>query len=188
MEKLEQRNQVLAGLKKMEPGDYQERSRKIRSRLIEDPAFKAAKTVGLTISAFPEVDTALLIEYCWEIGKRVAVPKCNPLTKAMDFYLIDHFGQLETVYMKLKEPKVEETIYVSPEDIDLMIVPGVVYSPEGYRIGFGGGYYDRYLAGYRGQTRALAFDQQIAKSVPIEVHDVPVAGIYTESKTIETGR
>lgn len=185
MEKKLQRNQILASLKKMGKSDYQEKSQAIRSRLMQDPAFKAAKTIGLTIAAFPEVDTIPLIEFCWKNGKRVAVPKCNPLTHTMDFYEIHHFGQLETVYMKLKEPKVAETAYVSPEEIDLMVVPGVVYSPEGYRIGFGGGYYDRYLASYPGVTRSLAFAEQISDSVPVEVHDVPVAGIHTESAFID---
>jgi 5-formyltetrahydrofolate cyclo-ligase len=188
MEKVAMRNELLAELKKMDKSEYREKSQKIRSRLMEDSAFQAAKTVGLTIASFPEVDTVPLIEFCWENGKRVAVPKCNPLTHTMDFYEITSFDQLETVYMKLKEPKVAETDYVSPESIDLMVVPGVVYSREGYRIGFGGGYYDRYLASYPGVTRSLAFAEQIADSVPIEVHDVPVSGIHTESAYIEAGK
>lgn len=188
MEKVQQRKHILDQLKKMDKDSYQEKSEAVRSRLIADPAFKSAKTIGVTIAAFPEVDTIPLIEYCWQNGKRVAAPKCNPLTHTMDFYEFENFDQLETVYMKLKEPKISETTLVSPEQIDLMIVPGVVFSREGYRIGFGGGYYDRYLAGYPGITRSLAFDLQIANFVPIEVHDVPVSGIYTESVFIGTGR
>jgi 5-formyltetrahydrofolate cyclo-ligase len=185
MEKITKRKAVLAELQKMDEKDYQKKSRAIRSRLMEDPAFQEAATIGVTIASFPEVDTIPLIEFCWKNGKRIAAPKCNPLTHTMDFYEIKDFGQLETVYMKLKEPKVAETKYVSPEQIDLMIVPGVVFSPSGFRIGFGGGYYDRYLASYPGITRSLAFDVQISDSVPIEVHDVPVAGIHTESVYID---
>ncbi|MDN7240473.1 5-formyltetrahydrofolate cyclo-ligase [Planococcus sp. N028] len=188
MEKVQQRNEVLTQLKEMNEHTYQEKSRTILSRLMEDPAFEAAGTIGVTIAAFPEVDTIPLIEFCWENGKQVAVPKCNPSTYTMDFYVIENFNQLETVYMKLKEPIVTETIHASPEQIDLMIVPGVVFSRSGYRIGFGGGYYDRYLTSFPGVTRSLAFDLQIADSVPIEVHDIPVAGIHTESGFIETGR
>ncbi|PSL41176.1 5-formyltetrahydrofolate cyclo-ligase [Planomicrobium soli] len=188
MEKVQQRKNVLDQLKKMDNSTYREKSEAVRSRLMADPAFMAAKTIGVTIAAFPEVDTLPLIEYCWQNGKRVAAPKCNPLTRTMDFYEFESFDQLETVYMKLKEPKISETIHVSPEHIDLLIVPGVVFSREGYRIGFGGGYYDRYLANYFGITRSLAFDLQIANSVPIEVHDLPVSGIHTETVFIGTGR
>lgn len=188
MKKTQQRKDILNQLKKMDKSDYDEKSMAIRRRLMADPAFEAANTIGVTIAAFPEVDTIPLIEYCWQIGKRIVVPKCNPLIHTMDFYGIENFGQLETVYMKLKEPKITETEYISPELIDLMIVPGVVFSRQGYRIGFGGGYFDRYLANYPGITRSLAFDMQIADSVPVEVHDVPVAGIYTESTFIAIGR
>lgn len=181
MEKVQQRKYILEQMKKMDKAVHQEKSAAIRSRLLEDPAFKAADTIGITISAFPEVDTVPVIEHCWKNGKRIAVPKCNPLTRTMDFYEIVNFDQLETVYMKLKEPKVSETAYLAPEQIDMMLVPGVVFSRSGYRIGFGGGYYDRYLSNYPGVTRSLAFDMQIADSVPVEVHDVPVEGIYTES-------
>ncbi|TWT09129.1 5-formyltetrahydrofolate cyclo-ligase [Planomicrobium sp. CPCC 101079] len=181
MEKVQQRKLVLDQMKKMDKDIYREKSEKIRGCLLEDPAFKAAKTIGVTIAAFPEVDTLPLIEYAWQNGKRVAVPKCDPLTRTMDFYEIVNFDQLERVYMNLKEPKVSETTYLGPEQIDMMIVPGVVFSRSGYRIGFGGGYYDRYLSNYAGVTRSLAFDLQIVDSVPVEVHDVPVEGIYTES-------
>ncbi|MGI2326581.1 5-formyltetrahydrofolate cyclo-ligase [Planococcus sp. YIM B11945] len=186
MDKVTSRKRVLAHLTKMDRTEHAQKSAAILTSLLGDPAFQNAKTIGVTVSAFPEVDTLALIEHCWNIGKKVAVPKCEPLTHAMDFYAIDHFGQLETVYMKLKEPKISETEYVSANDIDLMVVPGVVYSETGYRIGFGGGYFDRYLVSFNGETRSLAFDVQLEKSVPVEVHDVPVKGIHTESVYIDT--
>lgn len=97
----------------------------------------------------------------------------------MFFYAIENFGQLENVYMNLREPIVEETQLVVAEQIDIMIVPGVVFDKKGFRIGFGGGYYDRYLERYNGVTISLAFDTQIVNSVPIEPHDLPVDIIIT---------
>ncbi|RNF41052.1 5-formyltetrahydrofolate cyclo-ligase [Planococcus salinus] len=180
------RKTVLNTMKQLDKQAHQTKSQAIHRRLLQDHAFVDASTVALTISAFPEVDTLGLITECWNAGKQVAVPKCIPGSRGMDFYVLETFEQLEVVYMQLKEPKVEETMYVGPEHIDLMIVPGVVFSPAGYRIGFGGGYYDRYLAKYKGPTRSLAFDLQLAERIPVEDHDIPVDGIHTESRFIDT--
>lgn len=186
MDKRTQRKQVLSLLQEMTATEYKQKSAIIVDRLLEDPAFLAAKTIGMTISAFPEVATRNLIEKCWATGKRVVVPKCHRASRTMDFRAIEHINQLEVVYMNLQEPIVSKTIYIEPGDIDLLIVPGVVFSKEGFRIGFGGGYYDRFLAGFSGATRSLAFDCQIAESIPVEAHDLPVQGIFTESNFINT--
>lgn len=181
MEKSLHRKTVISELKKMSTQEYDQKSQSICLNLMQDPAFQQARTIGLTVSAFPEVDTAGLIRKCWEMGKQVVVPKCEPVTRAMAFYAIESFDQLETVYMKLQEPKVEETVLVPKDEIDLLIVPGVVFARTGYRIGFGGGYYDRFLMDYTGATRSLAFDVQLADSIVVELFDLPVQGIYTES-------
>lgn len=186
MDKVMQRKSILALLNKMTLEQYKSKSDAIISLLVKDPAFLEANTVGVTLSAFPEVDTSGLLEACWATGKSIAVPKCYPATRSMDFRLIENLDQLEVVYMKLKEPIVNKTPYIKPNAIDLLIVPGVVFSKQGFRIGFGGGYYDRFLANYGGITRSLAFDCQIAESIPVESHDLPVQGIYTESGYIQT--
>lgn len=185
LEKIQLRKKILQNLSGMTADEYQLKSAKIRGSLMKDPAFIDARTIGLTISAPPEVDTIELIETCWSLGKNVAVPKCTPESRRMDFYVLENFNQLETVYMKLREPKTEETRFAAPGEIDLMIVPGVVYSRDGYRIGFGGGYFDRYLTRYTGATRSLAFKGQICESVPIEAHDIPVEGIHTEEAYLD---
>ena len=112
---------------------------------------KIAANIGVTISRFPEVDTQPIIEAAWKWENKIAVPKCIRETKEMDFRLLTSFDELETVYMDLLEPIVEQTESMGKEEIDLQIVPGVVFSNEGYRIGFGGGYYDRYLKDYKGR-------------------------------------
>lgn len=188
MEKPIQRKEMIEQLKAMDLTEHQRKSDAIVRHLLEDPEFRKADTVGVTISAFPEVDTKQLIEFCWDAGKRTAVPRCNAQTREMTFRIITDFSQLETVYMKLREPAIELTEKVEPEEIDLLIVPGVVFSPDGYRIGFGGGYYDRYLTRFSGPTRSLAFDMQLAAAVPVEEHDLPVQLIYTETGSRDTGQ
>ena len=146
--------------------------------------FRSAHTIGITISRYPEVDTLPLIEAAWKAGKRIAVPKCINATREMDFRLITTFDSLETVYIDLLEPIIDQTTHVPKDEIDLQIVPGVVFSDEGYRIGFGGGYYDRYMSKYKGEALSLAFLCQTSHVVPVEPHDVPVSKIITEERVI----
>ncbi|CAM3122232.1 5-formyltetrahydrofolate cyclo-ligase [Filibacter tadaridae] len=176
------RTKILNQLKTMDSSQYQRLSQKIANQVIESDEFRESSTIGLTISKFPEVDTRPIIEAAWKNGKRVCVPKCNNDTRAMDFRTISSYDNLETVYMGLLEPIITETESVGKGNIDLQIVPGVVFSPEGYRIGFGGGYYDRYLPGFKGKILALAFEFQTGhKNVPKEMHDIPLGLIITEN-------
>lgn len=179
------RKSVLMKLKNLSADDYRAMSERIYIRLIETSDFKKANTVALTISRKTEVDTRKIIEICWEIGKKVVVPKCNPKTKTMDFREISSFNQLETVYLDLQEPDPLKTTSIEAKEIDLLIVPGVVFSDEGYRIGYGGGYYDRFLVIYTGVTASLAFNMQLVSQIPVEVHDLPVDRIITEERVIE---
>ena len=188
MDKSSQRKEMTSLLKTMDLEEHRQKSDEIIDFLMDDPVFQAADVIGTTISAFPEVDTRKLLEKCWQAGKKTAVPKCDPDTRAMTFRLVDDPAQLETVYMKLKEPIIELTEEVHPEQIDLLIVPGVVFSTDGFRIGFGGGYYDRYLTRYKGPTRSLAFASQLVDAVPVEAHDLPVERICTENGCLDTGQ
>lgn len=175
---------MLALMNSMDRDEHKRLSLKIVNQLIQTAEFHHAKTIGLTLSQFPEVDTRPLIEAAWQAGKRVTVPKCIKETRDMNFRLITSYTQLETVYMNLLEPIVAETATIEKETIDLQIVPGVVFSNEGYRIGFGGGYYDRYLTDYKGHKLSLAFDCQINGTVPVESHDIPIHKIFTPTREI----
>ncbi|MDV6377905.1 5-formyltetrahydrofolate cyclo-ligase [Sporosarcina sp. GW1-11] len=185
MEKHHHRNQVLKQLHQLTPSDHEQKSAMIHEKFLASDEFKNARTIGITLSRFPEVATHHLIEIAWQAGKRIAIPKCIAATREMDFRLIDSFHQTETVYMDLLEPRVDSTTSVAPEEIDLQIVPGVVYSEQGYRIGFGGGYYDRYLVDYPFQKVSLAFERQITDTIEKESHDVPVSYIFTEERIID---
>ncbi len=185
MEKQLLRKQVIQQLHQLSPSDHEQKSASIIEKVLASDEFKNAHTIGITLSRFPEVDTHRLIDIAWQAGKRIAIPRCIASTREMDFRLIDSFDQTEVVYMDLKEPKIDETTSVDPEDIDLQIVPGVVYSETGYRIGFGGGYYDRYLKNFPFQTISLAFYCQISDNIDKEPHDIPVSYIYTDQYIID---
>jgi 5-formyltetrahydrofolate cyclo-ligase len=165
---------------------YEDYSDKIAKNLYNLENWSQAKMIGITISKPPEVDTYQIIRAAWESGKEVVIPKCLPKEKLLSFRKITNFSQLESVFYGLLEPKIEETIEVKPEDIDLLIVPGLAYTRNGYRLGFGGGYYDRFLTDYKGNTLSLAFHIQVIPQFDIEHHDIPVSKIITNHEVINT--
>ncbi|MCZ0754619.1 5-formyltetrahydrofolate cyclo-ligase [Anoxybacillus sp. J5B_2022] len=148
------------------------------------PLWQEAQTVALTIAKRHEINTIPMIENAWQTGKTVCVPKCDPATKTMTFRAIRSFAQLETVYFGLQEPIEALTDEVKPAAIDLMVVPGICFSKDGYRIGYGGGYYDRYLQQVKKPTISLAYAFQVVDHLPTEPHDLPVDIIITNEKVI----
>ncbi|MEE3805979.1 MULTISPECIES: 5-formyltetrahydrofolate cyclo-ligase [Lysinibacillus] len=186
MDKTTLRNKMRQALATMTDEAYQYQSLAIVKKVLQESYIIEANIIGMTISNKPEVDTILLIEELWRLGKKVAVPKCHPKTRAMSFYIIDSFAQLETVYMHLREPIPARCELVDANDMDVILVPGVVFDRNGYRIGYGGGYYDRYVLNYKkGKLMSLLFDEQIIDCVPAEEHDCPVDIIMTPTERID---
>jgi len=180
------RNKVREMLATMDEEVYLRQSIAVVKKLLQEPYIIEANIIGITISNKPEVDTILLIEELWQLGKKVAVPKCHPKTREMTFYAIESFAQLETVYMHLREPIPEKCELVDANEMDIILVPGVVFDRFGYRIGYGGGYYDRYVLNYKkGKLMSLLFDDQIVNRVPSEEHDCPVDIIVTPTERID---
>lgn len=165
---------------------YEHLSYKIAESLFKSSYWQKANTIGITISKTPEVDTYQIIRKAWEENKRVVVPKCFPSDKTMKFYELRAFNELESVFYGLYEPIENKTEEVAKDDIELMIVPGLAFDKKGFRVGFGGGYYDRYLQEYKGKKAALAFQSQIVHTLPIEPHDIAVDIIITEAETVVT--
>ncbi|WP_018661508.1 5-formyltetrahydrofolate cyclo-ligase [Heyndrickxia acidiproducens] len=179
-EKNQLRKQIKAMLSEMPRSEYESRSLALAGRLFASSAWQEADTVALTIPRFPEVDTIPMIKRGWGEGKRICVPKCIPAPKQLVFRELRSFDELETVYFGLSEPIVEKTEEVAKDEIDLMVVPGLGYTKNGFRLGYGGGYYDRYLADFAGETVALAFKEQMIADFAVESHDIPIGSIVTE--------
>lgn len=137
------------------------------------PPFQKAQTIGITLSHGFEWNTQPIVLLCQKLGKTVCVPKINRATKTMQFVEITSDTPFEKKAFGINEPISD--IYVAKNEIDVLIVPGLAFSTEGYRIGFGGGYYDRYLKDFHQETVALAADFQVVDSLPIEPHDIPVS-------------
>ncbi|MEL3961652.1 5-formyltetrahydrofolate cyclo-ligase [Lysinibacillus endophyticus] len=185
MNKSEWRRKIKEKLENMSNDLYMRSSLVIREKLLKEPSIIEGNTIAITISNNREVDTIGIIESLWKADKNVVVPKCNSKNRTMHFYKIENFNQLEIVYMDLREPIPDLTELVSAEQINCMIVPGIVFDKSGYRIGYGGGYYDRYLERFKGQLISLAFHFQVVESVPKDSHDIPVNVIITDQDRID---
>ena len=184
LSKKEIRNRMKEQLSILGKEQYQLYSTEIENLFFRDSIVQNSSVIGLTISTFPEVHTKEIIQRLWDMGKSVVVPKCSPKDRSMNFYMIESFEQLEVVYMQLLEPNPLKTSLVQPSDIDLLVVPGIVYNKSGYRIGYGGGYYDRFLKSYMNHTMSLAFECQLSDEVIPESFDLPVEKIITNKQVI----
>lgn len=184
MNKQQFRKEMIDKLNNLSETTYNRYTNEIKETVVNDPCWKTAKVIGLTIAKFPEVNTKQLIETAWQENKIVVVPKCHPVNRQMTFHKITSFSDLEIVYYGLFEPILEKTLFVPKDDIELLFVPGLIYTRSGYRIGFGGGYYDRFLTDFSGMTVSIAFSCQIVHSFPIEKHDLPVRKIITNTEVI----
>ncbi len=181
--KKELRLQTLAKLVQISAEEFERSTALLHEHLLQLPAWKQAKTIALTRSRGKEIPTLPLIKKAWEEGKTVCIPTCFPKTKEMTFYEYTPATKMTSSYFGLLEPDPLESTVVHKEAIDLIIVPGVCFDQRGYRIGFGGGYYDRYLADYHGVTIALCLSLQQIKHVPSEAHDIPVSMMVSEKGT-----
>lgn len=188
MNKRELRNLQLKKLENITPLDYQQKCFHIEQNLFQLKEWRKSKVVAVTVSKHPEINTWNIIKRGWEEGKKMVVPKCIPEKKELLFYELTDFNQLENVYYGLYEPNPQYTAMVHNNLIDLMIVPGLAYTDKGYRLGFGGGYYDRLLVKFKGETLSLSFSEQIVNELPIESFDIPVQKLLTESEAINCER
>jgi len=161
-----------------------EEAEKIHKRIYQQDWWWQAEIVAVTVSTAYELDTRAIIEAAWGSRKHVVVPKCFPKNRRLDFREIIHWNQLEQAFYELYEPKVDETTAVKKSDIDLIIVPGLLFDSQGYRVGFGGGYYDRFLEDCSALKVAQALDSQLSDHVPVEPHDIALDIIVTPSEVI----
>ena len=160
--------------------EIQTMSQAITKRVVSLPAFKNAQRILAYADYNHEVVTRYLIEEAWQAGKEVAVPKV--VGKDMVFYRLTDFSQLQPGYYQIPEPQTGEI--VSWEEA-LMIMPGVAFDRNNHRVGYGGGFYDRFLEKHPKLERlAVAFSFQILPQVPTEPTDIFPQILVTENEII----
>lgn len=185
MTKAKLRQQMIDLLKNLDKQNKQAIETGLIERLLSSKQWKASEVIALTISQPLEWSTQPIIEEGWKQGKKIVVPRCQPDEKKLQFYRFTSYRELEVVYYGLKEPKADPRLFVPKSSIDLVVVPGLVFDLEGYRIGFGGGYYDRFLADYDGVTISLLCEKQLVDEIPKEPFDIPVDHLITEKRFIK---
>lgn len=187
MDKKELRKETIHNLKNLSDDDKLNIEKGMLEHLQKLRVWKRARTIAITISQGFEWNTKPIIELAWAEGKRVCVPKCTPEGRKLTFHAFTSYDQLEVVYYNLLEPKADETEVIEKNGIDLIVVPGLLFDKRGYRVGFGGGYYDRYLQGYKNRTVSLVSEElQLVDEVPNESFDIPVECIVTENDFYNT--
>lgn len=188
MEKIQLRRKIATLRDTLSPEVREEYSARIRERLESLPEYQAAGVVSYFVSFRSEVNTVPVIQDALENGKRVLLPITELEKKQLIFSELRNFAiELSPGAYGILEPGREYIRPVPGEEIDIVLAPGLVFDLRGYRVGYGGGFYDRFLASLeeRPLVVALAFDLQVIKEpVPHEKYDIPVDLIVTEKRLI----
>lgn len=178
--KSELRKQVLQEMKALPREQKQAMDQALTERFLKHPFYQEANTIATYLSFPHEFQTQGLIEQALKDGKKVLIPKTYPKGR-MDFVVYD-LQQLVKTSFGLLEPQGNLEV-VAASQIDLIHVPGLAFTMEGYRIGYGGGYYDRYLEHFSGHTLSTVYPCQIRDFSP-ENHDIPVQEVLIDEGNI----
>lgn len=184
------RQEILTKRSLLTQEKIQEYSNKIQNTLYKMDEYKNAKRIMCFVSNGSEVDTHPLIDRAILDGKSIVVPITVSKTKELLVSDLFSLSELEVGFYNIEVPKEEFLRLVDPETIDLVLVPGVALGKDGYRVGYGGGYYDRFLAKLDSSVPkiALGFDLQVVDQVPTEHFDIPVDLILTEKGIIDCSK
>lgn len=149
------------------------------ARFAQLPEVLSAETVMVFCGVGREPDTAPLIRTLLERGQQVALPVCLP-GRRLEARVITDENQLVPGKFGIPEPDFSCPA-VSLSEIGAILVPGLMADRRGYRLGYGGGYYDRWLAGYEGFTAMVCPEERLVDSLPHEAFDLPVTLVLTDN-------
>ena len=160
----------------MTVGEVMQASKTICSWIALWQPFKAASTVLTYLPMRNEVDLTVLITQCPK--KKWVIPRIRPGGQ-MTFHTYDP-STLLLHPLGMLEPDPESPV-TTPDDIDCVLVPGLAFDRSGWRLGYGGGFYDRFLAGFKGVSAGITYDRLLFDQVPHDSHDIQVQYVTTES-------
>ncbi|OPX90439.1 MAG: 5-formyltetrahydrofolate cyclo-ligase family protein [Pelotomaculum sp. PtaB.Bin104] len=185
------RKKVLQERMALSPEEVARKSDPIMEKIIKMKEFSQASTVMVYLDFRNEVQTGALVQQVLADGKRLVVPRTEVTQhQLLPCVLKNYPGDLQPGAWGILEPKADCVRPVKPAEINLIIVPGVAFDLCGNRLGYGGGYYDRFLlqTGPDALFIAPAFELQILPQVFPGEHDVPVHYLVTEKRLVNTGR
>ena len=182
------RKRIIAMREQLPPDTRAAHSAAITERLLQLPEYRQAGVVLGYMNIGAEFASELWIQQVLADGKRLALPRVNHHTNQLDLYWVDDLeNQLEPGLWGIREPMVERCERLAAlNEVEFALLPGVAFTRDGARLGYGGGYYDKLLANLTHQPAlaAAAFALQIVEHIPQEATDVKVEWITTEHETI----
>ena len=153
------------------PEERKKREEILHNNLFSMPEFVAARTVMLFANLPDEIDTFSLIDKCIAMGKKVFLPVIN----GDDMTACEFTGEYRVGRYEIKEPITPNSSLLTPHSMDFVLVPGVGFNPNGYRLGRGKGYYDKFLSKHSNLfTVGVCFREQFYLDIPTEPHDIPM--------------
>ncbi len=158
----------------------EQKDSRIARRFVSLRAFQKAELVLCYVSTPIEVGTREIIERAWKAGKRVAVPYCLPQATAMEFYEIRSFDDLQPRTFGVLEPVPHRCRIITDFSRSIAVVPGLCFDSYGYRLGYGKGYYDRFLQTYRGMKVGICYQKCTKTQLIHGRYDVAVDLLVTE--------
>ena len=162
-----------------------DKSRILLSKSIESIAYKECKKILCFVNMGSEPNTIELLKTALSDGKIVACPYALPNSRIMHFIQIDSLDGMVKSPFGAYEPIFDERKTITPDNSTLIIVPALAFDKEGYRIGYGGGYYDTYFENNpHGYKIGIAFDEMILNHVPRETHDKPIDMLITDKEAL----
>ena len=171
MDKTELRREIRARKRAMTEAEIEERSARLAQLFFASGAYQNAKTIYGYLPYNQEVRTVPMLERALKDGKKVAVPKVYG--EEMKFLYLDDLNAVAKGYAGIPEPIADEP--VAHDETALVLMPGLAFDPQGHRIGYGGGFYDKFLAAEPNHpTLALCYEFQMLPRLDVEDHDIPV--------------
>lgn len=185
MSKKEARKNMIDTLSELGEDYKKEKESILKEELLKYIKVNNFKSVGIVLSMPHEMDTDSIISSLLDDGVKVYNPVVDYKAKVMNFY---PFTNMEDILKDKKGIRIPPTT-VKTNDFELVVVPGLVFDEKGYRIGYGGGYYDKFLTEFEGRKVSVIFDEQFG-TVEHESHDIPVDYIITPTRKVdaEAGR
>lgn len=159
----------------------QQTSKHACDNLIKSEAFSNADTVLLYFPIKNEISPLDIFYMAHSLGKTVAFPLCQRESHTLVFCKVTSLDELARTKDGLFEPS-EECEIITPSEHTLCIVPALAFSRAGMRLGYGGGYYDRFLANFKGISAGLSYSSLLVDSLPTNEHDITLDMIITESE------
>lgn len=158
--------------------DYRSADAAIARKVLSSAFFQQAEKVLCYVSLPDEVATEPMMKAAWEQGKRVAVPYSDG--DCMEFFLINSLDGLHTGAFGVREPDPHSGERLTDFSHSICLVPGLAFTPDGYRIGYGKGYYDKFLKNYPFLSVGLCYNSLILEDLPTEDYDIPVDIVITD--------